>query len=181
MFDLLAETGWLQNATFPAELAPKLEAQAKAALEKKLAEKIVPQPFWVQEWEETERGWGTRPDGFTAHRSKTDIGAFLLAMRRKERAGRPEGYVPDEYSRPVGQPFRQQIPPNLIPQHDSEFGFWLPAGWQPVRVQQANGVSVVTCDDCHIATTEHVTKGDHHGGEKTVCRDRDACHRRNPS
>lgn len=34
------------------------------------------------------------------------------------------------------------------------------------------------CDDCGIRTTDLITKGDHHGGMKTVCSDRDACHRR---
>lgn len=34
------------------------------------------------------------------------------------------------------------------------------------------------CDDCGIKTTDLITKGDHHGGMKTVCRDRNACHAR---
>lgn len=32
------------------------------------------------------------------------------------------------------------------------------------------------CDDCGIKTSDLITKSDHHGGMKTVCRDRDACH-----
>lgn len=36
------------------------------------------------------------------------------------------------------------------------------------------------CDDCGKAQKleDLITKGDHHGGDKTVCKDRDACHRR---
>lgn len=36
------------------------------------------------------------------------------------------------------------------------------------------------CDDCGIASSDLIQKGDHHGGTKTVCRDRDACHARSP-
>lgn len=36
------------------------------------------------------------------------------------------------------------------------------------------------CDDCGVLSDDLITKGDHHGGQKTVCRDRDACHRRSP-
>lgn len=34
------------------------------------------------------------------------------------------------------------------------------------------------CDDCGISGLEFIIKSDHHGGNKTVCRDRDACHSR---
>lgn len=37
-----------------------------------------------------------------------------------------------------------------------------------------------SCDDCGAIGEDLITKGDHHGGQKTVCRDRDACHRRSP-
>jgi hypothetical protein len=37
------------------------------------------------------------------------------------------------------------------------------------------------CDDCGHAALTLITKGDHHGGDKTVCEDRRACHRRNPN
>lgn len=34
------------------------------------------------------------------------------------------------------------------------------------------------CDDCGVKTNDLITKGDHHGGMKTVCTDRNACHAR---
>ncbi len=36
----------------------------------------------------------------------------------------------------------------------------------------------VWCDDCGGHLSDPVTRGDHHGGLKTVCRDRMACHAR---
>lgn len=36
------------------------------------------------------------------------------------------------------------------------------------------------CDDCGAADWPFIVKGDHHGGTKRVCADRDACHRRSP-
>ena len=34
------------------------------------------------------------------------------------------------------------------------------------------------CEDCGMVTTDLITKSDHHGGIKTVCRNRDFCHSR---
>lgn len=50
------------------------------------------------EWEESERGWGVRPDGFSFHSSIEESEQFLkdfFANQPKE--------VPEEYSRPVGK------------------------------------------------------------------------------
>lgn len=41
--------------------------------------------------------------------------------------------------------------------------------------------NLICCDDCNIpqfSGLEFITKGDHHGGNKTVCRDRESCHKR---
>lgn len=49
----------------------------------------------------------------------------------------------------------------------------------PGRERAVAGIDrgvVRRCDDC--GANYLITKGDRHGGQKTVCRDRDACHRR---
>lgn len=49
----------------------------------------------LREWEESERGWGIRPDGFSLHLNEAE-------MERHEKeywAGMPTK-TPDEYSRP---------------------------------------------------------------------------------
>lgn len=60
-------------------------------------------PLWVQFWEESEAGWGTRPDGYTLHVRVEDIDAFLKVMRDGEYETY-KGAVPPEYSRPSGAP-----------------------------------------------------------------------------
>lgn len=53
-----------------------------------------------QNWLESERGWGTRPDGYSLHINKVHRDQFIEEYNEtlpKE--------VPDEYSRPEGKPF----------------------------------------------------------------------------
>lgn len=54
----------------------------------------------VQKWEESERGWGTRPDGYSLHFSKADCTRYI-----KEYWDEMPDVVPDEYSRPDGKPY----------------------------------------------------------------------------
>ncbi len=59
---------------------------------------------YCQKWEESERGWGTRPDGYSLHASESDARKFLAAFAKLQEAAykRSGGHVPDEYSRPSG-------------------------------------------------------------------------------
>lgn len=52
-------------------------------------------------WEESERGWGTRPDGASFHCSVAEGQAYLKQCEDAERKRNPSGEVPDEYDRPV--------------------------------------------------------------------------------
>jgi hypothetical protein len=58
----------------------------------------------VQPWEESERGWGIRPDGYSIHLNETDRKRFV-----KEYWEEQPDYVPDEYSRPSGNPYLQDF------------------------------------------------------------------------
>lgn len=62
-------------------------------------------PVFCQLWEESERGWGTRPDGFSLHQNKDDITEYTKRLRELEMVGQSANYVPDEYSRPDGEPY----------------------------------------------------------------------------
>jgi len=62
----------------------------------------------AQNWEESEAGWGVRPDGYTMHLSEDDHRHFVedYLHRQKEyfdgRLGR--GVTPPEYTRVCGSP-----------------------------------------------------------------------------
>lgn len=72
----------------------------------------------VQKWEESERGWGTRPDGYSLHLSHSDRRLFI----QKYWESMPKK-VPDEYSRPDGTPYIADINENEYQEVlKSEFG-----------------------------------------------------------
>jgi hypothetical protein len=58
-----------------------------------------------QSWLESEIGWGTRPDGYSLHLSDQDREKFI-----EEYWNRMPSEVPDEYSRPTGNPKLQTVP-----------------------------------------------------------------------
>jgi len=62
-------------------------------------------------WEESERGWGTRPDGCSLHITGEDYNQFLKTYWK----GMPEE-TPDEYSRPAGDPTEALASPSLYKQ-----------------------------------------------------------------
>lgn len=54
-----------------------------------------------QGWEESERGWGVRPDGYSLHLTELKKDEYISEYWAKC----PPGPPPDEYSRPSGKPF----------------------------------------------------------------------------
>jgi hypothetical protein len=65
---------------------------------------------YAQEWEESEAGWGVRPDGFSLHESYEAAKQFV----REYWDSMPDR-TPAGYSRPSGEPFRVAIDdPNLV-------------------------------------------------------------------
>lgn len=62
-------------------------------------------------WEESERGWGTRPDGFSLHLTRNDFKEF-----ERDYWGRMPNEVPDEYSRPAGDPTDVKVDMGLYKQ-----------------------------------------------------------------
>ncbi len=59
-------------------------------------------------WEESERGWGTRPDGCSLHLSEGDFKAYLADYWDSM----PDE-VPDEYERPAGSPVKAFVDEEL--------------------------------------------------------------------
>lgn len=54
--------------------------------------------LYLQYWEESERGWGVRPDGCSLHLEQSDHNKFIESVY----SDRSESSVPDEYDRVVG-------------------------------------------------------------------------------
>ena len=88
--------------------------------------------LWVQEWEESERGWGVRPDGYTLHLKNNDITKFLMAMRTRE-AEIYHGETPDEYTRRSGSPYEWDTDDAELIERVrlSECGIWGPGKTAP--------------------------------------------------
>ncbi len=59
---------------------------------------------WRQDWEESERDWGVRPDGYSLHLTTEDATAFA-----REYWKRMPREVPDEYSRESGRPYKTLV------------------------------------------------------------------------
>lgn len=88
----------------------------------------------VQRWEESERGWGVRPDGYTIHLSTVDHRRYVDDYYKRNNS---EKEVPDEYTRTAGNPepmailkggvFDRQLMEN---QQEGGCGIWgHPSSW----------------------------------------------------
>lgn len=84
---------------------------------------------YAQEWEESERGWGVRPDGFQLYPSISALTAGTQTQLRKQRDVCDEiygkGAVPDEYSRPCGDPFAVEVNQETFEKVHKEGSLWV--------------------------------------------------------
>lgn len=91
----------------------------------------------VQKWEESERGWGTRPDGWTMHLSEEDRAAFVKAYYAKYN---PPGPAPDCYTRVDGDPYLMDVNEETYKKVEaSENGIWGDGNMPPSGKQGRNG------------------------------------------
>lgn len=67
----------------------------------------------IQNWEEKERGWGSRPDGFTIHLSREQHAAYVKDYYAKHN-NLPS--APDEYTCVDGEPIFVDVPIMLFNQ-----------------------------------------------------------------
>lgn len=99
MWNTLPETNLTSNP-------PSKSNSSKPFIEKKVEEdnhpivKSVVKTVVRQDWLESERGWGQRDDGYSLHKSKADRDAYVAEYWK-----RMPDEVPDEYSRPCGEPY----------------------------------------------------------------------------
>ncbi len=98
-------------------------------------------PVVVEKWEESERGWGTRPDGFSLHFSLGCLERYI----KKYWDGMPDE-APDEYSRPSGTPYEAEVSDQVfLDVYNSGLGLRFysnyaypgdggPDGWKPIEL-----------------------------------------------
>ena len=77
--------------------AGEIDAETEMADDERFAAANLPTRLWCQPWEESEKNWGVRPDGYTLHMTPTDAKSYIKAFNDKL----PEGPAPDVYTRPV--------------------------------------------------------------------------------
>lgn len=65
---------------------------------------------FIQNWTEYERGWGSRPDGFTVHLSIADRDKYVKDFNKKFNN---QKYAPDEYIAASDEPFSVDVTPIL--------------------------------------------------------------------
>ena len=65
-----------------------------------------------QIWEESERGWGIRPDGYSLHINKTEANTFAAKfLKWQHEYFESKGIMdtPEEYTRKCGEPYETLI------------------------------------------------------------------------
>lgn len=65
----------------------------------------------VQLWEESERGWGVRPDGASLHLTEADRRQYVAWYYATYNSS---DEVPDEYTRTSGKPFETIVADDLF-------------------------------------------------------------------
>lgn len=88
-----------------------------------------------QKWEESERGWGTRPYGYSLHLTEEDRVAFC----KKYWAKMPKDHIPDDYSREDGTPYSCKVNEEVFKEvNASRNGIWC-LGTPPVGLDGQRG------------------------------------------
>jgi hypothetical protein len=63
----------------------------------------------LQYWEESERGWGVRPDGASLHINENELKDYISSIYKD----REPNKVPHEYDRYIGSPIEIEVADDL--------------------------------------------------------------------
>lgn len=69
----------------------------------------------LQLWEESERGWGVRPDGCTIHLNEECRNNYINGVYKNRQI---DTKVPDEYDRPIGNAIECFVSDNMYEKVD---------------------------------------------------------------
>ena len=73
---------------------------------------------YLQYWEESERGWGIRPDGCSFHLTLGDRDKYVKSVYEN----RDGDSIPDEYDRVVGEPILSEVSDKIYEEISSSDG-----------------------------------------------------------
>jgi len=93
---------------------------------------------YCQIWEESERGWGTRPDGHSLHLTLDDANEWrkqYLERQHEYFKSIGENGVPDEYTRPCAEPYQVRVSDEIYKQLVKDKNIRLHNNAYPERVQ----------------------------------------------
>ena len=71
----------------------------------------------VQDWIESERSWGIRPDGHSIHFTVDQVQQCIDDHWTKEAKRNPDGVAPACYSRPESKPYWAEITESEVDKH----------------------------------------------------------------
>lgn len=98
-----------------------------------------------QAWEESERGWGVRPDGYSLHVDKAHRDKFVGALLKRQSEyfkgqGLKDGDAPDEYTRVSGEPVQVNVTHAIYQQLVKKGGDYQGSNLDGVRVDKARNL-----------------------------------------
>lgn len=98
-----------------------------------------------QAWEESERGWGVRPDGYSLHIDKAHRDKFVNALLKRQseyfkERGLKDGDAPDEYTRVSGEPVQVFVTRAIYQQLVAKGGDYQGSNIDGVRVDKARNL-----------------------------------------
>lgn len=113
-------------------MATKKKTSGRPATKAKPAKTATVRTVVAQDWEESERGWGVRPDGFTLHLTTQARDAYVKHYNETYN-NLPS--APDEYTRVSGEPKMVEVSEKIyrkLVKHKDKNGLWgSGASWCP--------------------------------------------------
>ena len=100
----------------------------------------------MQYWEESERGWGVRPDGCSIHESLADHKKFVDSVYSKRDPNR----VPDEYDRTVDEPFEVEVSEALFAEMAAQGGTLRLMQHSLTSLRNLEEIQIETGNDCAV-------------------------------
>lgn len=95
----------IEQAIITLKEAQRQAEETARKLKKKAREDACTHAVICMDWEESEEGWGIRPDGWSVHKTEDDCKRYVKEYWDGMPSRGPNGEVPYEYSREGSKPY----------------------------------------------------------------------------